>query len=34
MLTPKEKSLLREAQRRMEPMTLHHLGQQAQPTTN
>ena len=30
----KEKSPLPEAQRRVEPMMLHHTGQQAQHTTN
>ena len=30
MLTPREKSLLPEAQRRVEPSTLHHAEQRAQ----
>ena len=34
MLTPREKSLLPEAQRKVELVTLHHAGQQAQHTTN
>ena len=34
MLTPREKSPLPEAQRRVEPATLHHAGQRAQHTTN
>ena len=34
MLTPKEKSPLVEAQRRVEPVMLHHTGQQAQQATN
>ena len=34
MLTPREKSPLPEAQRRIEPMTVHHSGQQAQHTTD
>ena len=34
MLTPREKSLLPEAERRIEPVTLHHAGQQAQHTTD
>ena len=34
MLTPREKSLLAEAQRRVEPATLHHAGQRAQHTTD
>ena len=34
MLSPREKSCLQEAQRRVEPMTLHHAGQWAQHTSN
>ena len=34
MLTPREKSLLPEIQRRVEPATLHHAGQRAQHTTD
>ena len=34
MLIPRETSPLLEAQRRIEPPTLHHAGQQAQHTTN
>ena len=34
MLTPREKSPLPEAQRMIEPMTLHHAGQGAQHTTD
>ena len=34
MLTPREKSTLPEAQRRVEPTTLHHTGQRAQHTTD
>ena len=34
MLTPREKSPLPEAQRRIEPMMLHRTGQQAQHTTD
>ena len=34
MLTPREKSSLPEAQRRIEPMTLHHAGRRAQHTTD
>ena len=33
MFTPKEKSPLPEAQRRVEPMTLHYAGQRAQQST-
>ena len=33
MLTPREKSPLPEAQRRVEPATLHHSGQRAQHTS-
>ena len=34
MLTPREKSPLLELQRRFEPATLHHAGQQTQHTTD
>ena len=34
MLTPREKSPLPEAHRRIEPMILHQAGQQAQHTTD
>ena len=34
ILTPAEKPPLPEAQRRFEPKTLHHAGQQAQHPTN
>ena len=34
MLTPREKSSLQDAQRRIEPATLHHVGQRAQQTTD
>ena len=34
MLTPREKSPLPEAQRTIEPVTLHHVGQPAQYTTD
>ena len=34
MLTPREKSPLPEAQRKIKRMTLHHSGQQAQGTTD
>ena len=34
MLTPREKSPLPEAQRRVEPVILHHTGQRAQHTTD
>ena len=34
MLTPREKPPLPEAQRRVEPMMLHHTGQRAQLTTD
>ena len=34
MLTPREKSPLPDAQRMIEPATLHHAGQRAQHTTD
>ena len=34
VIIPREKSPLPEAQRRIEPVMLHHAGQQAQHTTD
>ena len=34
MLAPREKSPVSEAERRVEPMTLHEAGQRAQHTTD